>query len=128
MYINTCEQGYQSTSFIGKYKEYLCSPNNICFEIKHFITIPGRGGKELIQYFQFILQKIKAEIPLMNKHNPIRIGYIGFCLIGGSRYISMVAQASMASNEQTTNIQPIPIVQHTEKCMSNYCHTLKTLE
>ena len=22
--------------------------------------------------------------PMMNKHKPIRLGYIGFCLIGGS--------------------------------------------
>ena len=30
---------------------------------------------------------------MMNKHKPIRIGYIGFCLIGGSRYNSMVAKS-----------------------------------
>ena len=34
---------------------------------------------------------------MMNKHKPIRIGYIGFCLNGGSRYNSMVAKASMTS-------------------------------
>ena len=33
MYINTCEQGYQSTYFIGKYKEYILARNNIGFEI-----------------------------------------------------------------------------------------------
>ena len=36
MYINTCGQGYQTTSFKGKYKEYLFSPNNICIEIINY--------------------------------------------------------------------------------------------
>ena len=65
IYINTCEQGYQSNSFIGKYKECLFTPNNICF----------------------------AEIPIMNKQKPIRTDYIGFCLIGGSCYHFMVAKS-----------------------------------
>ena len=30
---------------------------------------------------------------MMNKEKPIRIGYIGFCLIGGSRYNFMVAKS-----------------------------------
>ena len=30
---------------------------------------------------------------MMNKQKPIRIGYIGFCLIGGSRYNFMVGKS-----------------------------------
>ena len=66
MYINTCEQGYQSTAFIGKYKEYLCSPNNICFEI-----IMSRNSYD---------EQAQADSYRL-------------CLIGGSRYNSMVAKS-----------------------------------
>ena len=55
MYINTCEQGYQSTSFLGKYKEYIFTPTNICFEI---------------------IMSIWAEIPMMNKQTLIRLHWV----------------------------------------------------
>ena len=34
---------------------------------------------------------------MMNRHKPIRIGYIGFCLIGGSRYNSMITYYTTCS-------------------------------
>ena len=51
------------------HNEYLFTPNNICFEI------------------------IMSRNSYLNKQKPIRIGYIGFYLIGGSRYNFMVAKS-----------------------------------
>ena len=70
-YINTCEQGYQTTSFKGKYKEYLFTPNNICIEI-----IMSRSSYYTVWIELWIGRFLKAERTSQDG-GPLNTGKVG---------------------------------------------------